>query len=126
MKNKKGFTLTELIVTIGLLALIGVVIITNMSGILEKNKDDNYANFVKAIEDAACTFIDLRVASNYVDVASCKNGSGCTILVQNLISEGLLSEKQAISPRTNASVAGNAIKIAYPNKKKTCTYQESD
>ena len=37
--NKKGFTLTELILTIGLLAVIGLVIVTNMSGLLEKNKE---------------------------------------------------------------------------------------
>ena len=36
MKNNKGFTLIELIATIGIMILIGLVIVNNMTGVLSK------------------------------------------------------------------------------------------
>ena len=105
--NKKGFTLTELILTIGLLAVLGVVIVSNMSGLLEKNKEDNYNNFVITIENAACTFIDLKAASNYVNISDCKSASGCLVDVDYLVQEGLLTDKQIVSPKTNENVPKN-------------------
>lgn len=121
--NKKGFTLTELILTIGLLAVIGLVIVTNMSGLLEKNKEDNYQNFVKAIEEAACTYIELKTARTYLNIDECKT-TGCTIKVKKIVEEGLLTEEEIISPKTNQSVAENNVSITYPNKKKTCQFVE--
>ncbi len=122
--NKKGFTLTELILTIGLLAVLGVVIVSNMSGLLEKNKEDNYNNFVITIENAACTFIDLKAASNYVNISDCKSASGCLVDVDYLVQEGLLTDKQIVSPKTNENVGAKKVKITYPDKKKTCEYIE--
>lgn len=121
--NKKGFTLTELILTIGLLAVIGLVIVTNMSGLLEKNKEDNYQNFVKAIEEAACTYIELKTARTYLNIDECKT-TGCIIKVEKLVQEGLLAEEETISPKTNQSVTSKEVKITYPNKKKTCKFIE--
>ena len=37
---KKGFTLVEIIITIGLIAIIGTVIVTNMSGTLNAQKEE--------------------------------------------------------------------------------------
>lgn len=122
--NKKGFTLTELILTIGLLAVLGMVIISNMTGLLEKNKEDNYKTFVETIENAACTFIDLKAASGYgIDIGNCKR-SGCNVTISNLVSEGLLTEKQVISPKTNEDVSSKTVRITYPGNKKTCKYNE--
>ena len=122
--NKKGFTLTELIITIGLLAVLGLVIVSNMSGLLEKNKEENYQTFVKSIEEAACTFIELKVAQNYVSTSDCKTPSGCNVAINALVQEGLLSEKEAISPKTGQSVASKTVKITYRDNKKICTFTE--
>ena len=56
MNNKKGFTLIELITTIGLMILVGLVIVTNMSGILSKQNDEEYENFKKKIQALSCIF----------------------------------------------------------------------
>ena len=39
---KKGFTLIELIITIALLGLIGTIIATNMTGILDSEQEKEY------------------------------------------------------------------------------------
>ena len=122
--NKKGFTLTELILTVGLLAVLGMVIVSNMSGLLEKNKDENYQAFVKTLEDAACTFVDLKAANNHPEVSSCKSNNGCNVKVQYLLEEGLITEKQMINPKTNANVKDKNVKVTYPNNLKTCKYLE--
>lgn len=123
--NKKGFTLTELILTIGLLAVLGMVIISNMTGLLEKNKEDNYKTFVETIENAACTFIDLKAATSeyHMNIGNCKS-SGCNVKISDLVSEGLLTEKQVISPKTNEDVSSKTVRITYPGNKKTCKYNE--
>ena len=41
---KKGFTLIELIITIALLGLIGTIIATNMTGILDSEQEKEYNN----------------------------------------------------------------------------------
>ena len=56
--NKKGFTLIELIITIGVMVLVGLVIVTNMTGLFSKNEDQDYENFRKKIENAACIYAE--------------------------------------------------------------------
>ena len=79
---------------------------------------------VITIENAACTFIDLKAASNYVNISDCKSASGCLVDVDYLVQEGLLTDKQIVSPKTNENVGAKKVKITYPDKKKTCEYIE--
>ena len=51
--DNDGFTLVELIVVISLLALMGVMIGTNMVSVRSKQQQKNYDNYKKTIEDAA-------------------------------------------------------------------------
>ena len=55
MKDKKGFTLIELIVTIALIALITVSVGVSMNGMLDKQTEKEYASYVKTIENTACS-----------------------------------------------------------------------
>ena len=42
---KKGFTMIELIITIGLITILGLVIVMNMGSNLSKNQEKQYAAF---------------------------------------------------------------------------------
>ena len=44
--------------------------------------------------------------------------------MKKIVEEGLLTEEEIISPKTNQSVAENNVSITYPNKKKTCQFVE--
>ena len=57
MKKNKGFTLVELIVTIGLICVLGAVIVTNMASNLTEKQDEQYENFKKTLENAACMYL---------------------------------------------------------------------
>lgn len=53
MKNKKGFTLVELLVTITILGIISMVAIPNIVGVVKRNKDKTYIEDAKKLVSLA-------------------------------------------------------------------------
>ncbi|MCI8394555.1 MAG: type II secretion system protein [Bacilli bacterium] len=121
MTNKNGFTLIELIATIGLMVLMGIVITNNLSSLFSQQEDDEIESFQEVLESAACTYIDLSDPQIKQKKATCKT-NGCSVTASILITNGLLDE-DLINPLTGKKITGSeVIQIAYPNKEKTCTY----
>jgi len=121
MKKKNGFTLIELIVTIGLMVLMGVMVANNLTSLFSRREDENVTDFQNLLQDAACIYIDLSDPQIKSKKATCKS-SGCTVTTAVLIENGLLDEKE-INPLTKEPIQGSEqIRIAYPNGEKTCTY----
>lgn len=93
MKNKKGFTLVELIATILLITLSSTVIVLNLQGSTSKEDNSLSAKNDNQIVEAACNLID---SLNAFDIAGitrdeCKNSvDGCNITLQTLIANGLI------------------------------------
>ena len=81
--NKKGFTLVELMATIGLLAIMSLVIGVNITSILKNTKQREEDFNKEQIEKAACVYYSSEELN--------KNGS-TNITVENLIESGLLDE----------------------------------
>jgi len=91
---KKGFTMIELIITIGLITILGLVIVMNMGSNLSKNQEKQYEEFKHTLENAACVYIDLNVAKNLKN--TCKTNKTCQVSVSNLLSNGLIEEQDYI------------------------------
>ncbi len=119
--NKKGFTLIELIATIGIMVLIGVIIISNMSGLFSKQNDADYEAFKKKLEDSACIYVETKFSST--QRSNCKS-HGCTISVDNLITNGYI-EDNLKDPSTGELVTKNKnkykVNVRWVNNEKTCT-----
>lgn len=81
--NKKGFTLVELMATIGLLAIMSLVIGVNITSILKSTKRNEEDFNKEQIEKAACVYYSSEELN--------PNGSK-EITVENLIESGLLDE----------------------------------
>ena len=124
---KKGFTLVELIITIGLISILGLVIVMNMGNTLSEEQETQYNQFKKTIEEAACTYIELNAAKTDMGaniITTCRN-SGCNVPIENILKAGLLKESDLKNPKTQKYINSNeVVKITYPNKVKTCTYTE--
>lgn len=118
--NKKGFTLIELIITIAIMALIGIVISTNMLGLFSKQEDKEYEEFVNKIEDAACVYVETEFTST--ERTNCRN-HGCIITMDNLIYSGYISEDLK-DPNTGDKIINDLdryqVKVNWVNNVKTC------
>lgn len=104
--NKKGFTLIELMVTVGLLALMGVIIGVNITSIL-KSTQKNEEDFDKeTIEKAACVYYDSELNTE----------PSSNITIKKLINSGLLDESYETKEGT--------IKITITDEgQKKCEYK---
>ncbi|HBA37096.1 MAG TPA: hypothetical protein DCY94_00095 [Firmicutes bacterium] len=89
MKNKKGFTLVEIIVVIAILVVIAGIFSINMIRTMNKNKDEENKNVVTQITSAA----EAYVSTNPEEVSKLYEGYGYVdIPVGDLRNAGLLSE----------------------------------
>ena len=86
--NKKGFTLVELVITIALLGVLGMVIVSNMSGILNKEQDKQYDLFKATLSKAACSYIHLNAGKTLR--STCITRGKCDVAVTVLLNKVLL------------------------------------
>ena len=64
MKNKKGFTLVELLAVVALLAVLAAVVTPAISSISKKSKEKMYRAKVKMIEEAAVMYFTQNQPKN--------------------------------------------------------------
>ena len=66
--NKKGFTLVEILVSIGLLALLGSVIAISLNRVFKDNNIKNYNEYVEKIKKIVSIWlIDPNNANNPIE-----------------------------------------------------------
>ena len=109
MMNKKGFTLVEILVSIGLLALSGSVIAISLNRVFKDNNIKNYNEYVEKIKSSAMLYVN-----NTVDIINDLNDSSFKIItIGNLIDNGYLKDN-IINPDTGETVDKNEkIKVSY-------------
>ena len=99
--NHNGFTLIEILLTLGIIAILSTVIVINTINLNEKNKANQYEKFKETITTAGCSYIDSDTAKALRE--SCKQDRYCTISLATLISSGLIDEN-LIDPSNNKNV----------------------
>ena len=98
--NKKGFTLIEIIVTIGLLAILGVGIGVSLTKVLKNQEENSYETFIEKVKSASTLYIsnnsklinDLEYNKGYI-----------LITINDLISNGYLRE-DLTNPKTGEKI----------------------
>lgn len=94
--KRKGFTLVEIIVTVGLLAVLAVIIILNVNNNLKHQEDKEYAEFINKIKSTANVYI---AASPEVE-KYIKMEKYYIITIDNLNDAGLISTGIIIDPES--------------------------
>ena len=121
MKNNKGFTLIELIATIGIMILVGIVIVNNMSGLLSEQNDTEYNNFKKNLEESACIYVETKWDTT--TRSNCKKNNNCSVSVDDLITSGLIDENEK-DPNTEELITNNKnkykVNVRWVDNVKTC------
>ena len=115
--NNKGFTLIEIIAVITILALLGVIITINLSDTLKQTKQKKCEEFVKLIEDSACTYAGLSSKK-----VACNRSSCSPIKLKLLIEEGFIDEET--DPCTEKKIDTKKTVTVTWNEdgEKICTY----
>lgn len=104
-KNKKGFTLVELIVVLAIISVLGVTVGLSMTKLSQNTKDNNNETLMKEVLSSAQAYCMLASKKS-----ECTNGANITI--KTLVENGNLDEK--IYDKVN------------PAKKNNAKFQETD
>lgn len=104
-KNKKGFTLVELIVVLAIISVLGVTVGLSMTKLSQNTKDNNNETLMKEVLSSAQAYCMLASKKS-----KCTNGANITI--KTLVENGNLDEK--INDKVN------------PAKKNNIKFLESD
>lgn len=102
MKQKKGFTLVEVLVVLGVLAILMTLSATSVISIMKRNNEKIKSEMEKNIKDAAIAYVEekkisLRKCSMDFDPANPNSETNCyqTITVEELIKSGLFTDDAA-------------------------------
>ena len=109
MRNKKGFTLVEILVSIGLLALLGSVIAISLNRVFKDNNIKNYNEYVEKIKSSAMLFVN-----NTVDIINDLNDNSFKIItIGDLIDNGYVNDT-LVNPNTDEKVGKEEkIQVSY-------------
>lgn len=89
--NKKGFTLTELIVVIVIIGLVLLIVIPVSSNIMQNNAEEKGTFYVQTLENAVNTYCDMYKTDS--------------VTLEQLTSEGLFKTKSSNGVSTSLTDA---------------------
>lgn len=112
MENK-GFTLSELLVCLAILALVLVIAIPSIIGVVDRNKESQYEMVVNDIISSAEEYVQEH-RNEYVS-SICQ--PDCKIQLQDLVNDGKF-DRDLINPRTSEKfeLVTSYVKVYFDNK----------
>lgn len=134
LKNKKGFTLVELIVVLVILAILAALLVPALTGYIDKANKEKVISETRMVVMAAQTEVDLDYgtktssspAGTYGGVnleAADFTANPATIDKQKLAASiKSLSEVKGTITSVVADSTGKVTTVVYTNSGKTCTY----
>ncbi len=103
--KQKAFTLIELIAVIAILALIALIVFPAINSLLKSSKDNAYESQKAIIVKAAKEYY----LENTNELPNQTENATTSIKISDLLSEGFISEDNAIDPRTNKEMKGEVV-----------------
>ena len=121
-KNKKGFTLVELIVVLAIISVLGVTVGLSMTKLSQNTKDNNNETLMKEVLSSAQAYCMLAGKKS-----KCTNGANITI--KTLVENGNLDEKiyDKVNPAKKNNVKfleSDVVKITIDSSKFKDYYYE--
>ena len=116
MKEKKGFTLVELIVVLVILAILAALLIPALTGYIDRAKRKSIVAETRQVVMAAQTLADEEYAK------SNDNAAASSITLDTTEIQKLAEVSGTVSAPT--VTGGKVMTITYSDGKKTCTYKK--
>ena len=108
--NKKGFTLIEVIMVIAIIAILSLILIPNVTVLIDKNKKKSCEKMIDNIESAAKMYVN----QNKYELGFDCSGTAKEITLKTLVDAGYLGgelvnpiNKEKISLESEVSVTYN-------------------
>lgn len=95
IRNKGGFTLVELLISVSIIAILGVILVVNFSSAQKSGRDQRRISDLKAVQNAAEQFYLLNGSKYPTSVAVGWTGPGSQIIL----------DKFPTDPKSNVGVA---------------------
>ena len=129
LKEKKGFTLVELIVVLVILAILAALLIPALTGYIDKAKNKSIVAETRQAVMAAQTLVDEKYAKEEVgaDTIGIAGGTTPTNATVSITKKEIadLAEVDETNIQDGAEVVkGKIKKFVYKKSGKTCTYTE--
>ena len=116
MKKSNGFTLVELLAVIVILAIVSLIAVPNISGLLNKGKNNMFCQKVKSIEAAAKYY-----AQDYADKLTFNNDISsvkvATLLEYGYIKEDNKNKNDVTDPRDGSNLKEVEVTIKIINER---------
>ena len=104
MKNRKAFTIVELLVVILILSLISLIFITNFSNTTSKVKNEELQNKDRLLVEALEVYYYLGMNTDTLEYKPIVNGSISCISIGTLISNGYLTESDTVYNKKDIAI----------------------
>lgn len=127
LKNKKGFTLVELIVVLVILAILAALLIPALTGYIDKANKEKIISETRMVVMAAQT----EAASQYASLTSNAATTTAAAIAAKLNTADELNEIANLSEvkgkwTVTIDAKGNITKVLYYNSGYVCTYLDKD
>lgn len=119
-RNKRGFTLVELIAVVAILGLIALIVYPAIGSVIRNSRESAYNDQVAVIESAAKNW-SIDNASTLPD-----NGTVYRLSVNTLLEEGYISNDEVKDPRNSSKNLTGNVEIKYDSSIKQFTYKYVD
>ena len=122
MKEKKGFTLVELIVVLVILAILAALLVPALTGYIDRAKNKSIVSETRQVVMAAQTLADEAYAKKDA-------GSKITYGNDNDVTPTAVAELAEVTQGNIDSIEfeGSTVKtVTYTKSGKTCTYTKGD
>lgn len=111
MKNKKGFTIIELLAVIILMAIISTIIVPAVIGMVNKSKEKSIQQQYDMIRAGAKAYIN---ANPFIEIPNELNYNSITVTLDTLIKGGFV-KKGIVNPETNEPFNVNSTTVKISN-----------
>ena len=126
LKEKKGFTLVELIVVLVILAILAALLIPALTGYIDKAKNKSIVAETRQAVMAAQTLVDEAYAKEEVgaDTVGIEGGKKPASSTKTINKEDIKSLSEVTGTIENGAEVEKGVveKFIYTAKGKTCTY----
>lgn len=127
LKNKKGFTLVELIVVLVILAILAALLIPALTGYIDKANKEKVISETRMVVMAAQT----EASSQYASLTSNAATTTAAAIAEKLNADAELKEIENLSEvkgkwTVTVDAKGNITKVLYCNSGYVCTYLDKE